>query len=199
MSAASAAALFAYGGAAALGPCAAPRALAMLALVAGPRRAAVLSCAVFAIGVIAAYAALGAISSLTFGALLTLPRAGYALIALGFAAAGLRELLRDEERCSQAHAAGLRGPLFVGLIGGCVVSPCCLGAAGAVSAAAASPLQVAMLMTCFAAGHTLLLLALAIPSAALRRMLASPKFRAPLQTASGTLFLVLSGYYGVLA
>jgi thiol:disulfide interchange protein DsbD len=187
-----------------LGPCVAPRYVAITALLGEQRRT--LTIATFVGGMLAAYAALG------FGVGILGQLAGHAsalyfVLALALAGAGAATLLRnprcghehDERRRSQPRR--LSGVFSLGAASAFVVSPCCTPVVAAVvgmTAFDANPLSRVALLGAFALGHAAPLFAVgslgSLCARTFRMWNASP---AP-AVVSGTLMLALGAYYGLL-
>jgi thiol:disulfide interchange protein DsbD len=186
-----------------VGPCVAPRYIALAGVLSGPRRAATIG--LFVAGMLLSYAALG------FGAGVLQLLAGYAAaiylaLAIVLGGAGIATLIR-EPRCEHAcgehagHARRASAVFTLGAASALVVSPCCTPVVAAViglSAFDASPLSRALLLGAFALGHAAPLFFLgaggSLITARLRRWSAGP---AP-AVISGTLMLALGLYYGLL-
>jgi cytochrome c-type biogenesis protein len=187
-----------------LGPCVAPRYVAIAALLDERRRT--LTIATFVAGMLTAYTALG------FGAGVLGQVAGHAsalylVLAIVLASAGIASLFRgphlehahEEDRRSQPRR--LSGIFSLGAASAFVVSPCCTPVVAAVlgmTAFDANPLSRAALLGAFALGHAAPLFAVgslgSLFARTFRRWNASP---AP-AVVSGTLMLALAAYYGLL-
>ena len=185
-----------------VGPCVAPRYIAVAALLGERRRT--LTIAAFVAGLTTAYATLG------FAAGLLAQVTGHtsaldAALAAALAAGGLATLLRRSQ-CTHAPQPRtpqrLSGIFCLGAASALVVSPCCTPVVAALiglEGGAADPLARAALLTAFALGHAAPLVAAgslgALCARPLRAWTASP---AP-AVVSGTLMLALGAYYGLLA
>ena len=193
------------GAASGVGPCTAPRAVALVALVHGSARPARVA-ATFVGGVLAATLLVGAAAGAT-AALLAGSRAAYALAAAALALGGIATLARaGSERCAHgdgaAHPTSLGGALLLGASSALLTSPCCMPAIlalGGLTLASGRDGDGIALLAAFAFGHALPLLASAFAasraSALLRRVATA---QAPALVA-GTLMLALACFYGVLA
>jgi cytochrome c biogenesis protein CcdA len=188
-----------------VGPCVAPRYIALAALAGDGRRS--LTIAAFVAGMLAAYTALG------FGAGLLAEIAGHAsvlylVLALALAAGGVATLLRGSG-CAHTHhgatevrqTARPSAAFSLGAASALVVSPCCTPVVAALigmTAGEANPLSRAVLLGAFALGHAAPLLAFgslgSISTRTFRVWNASP---AP-AIVSGSLMLALAAYYGLL-
>jgi cytochrome c biogenesis protein CcdA len=189
-----------------LGPCVAPRYIAVAALLSEKRRT--LTVVTFVAGMLAAYVALG------FGTGLLAQLAGhasalYAVLAAALGAGGLATLLRNfgcnhvhlESHPTSARPRRLSAVFSLGAASAFVVSPCCTPVVAAVlgmTALDANPLSRAALLGAFALGHAAPLFVVGslgtIFARTFRTWNASP---AP-AVVSGTLMLGLGAYYGLL-
>ena len=201
--------VFAAGMVTSIGPCAAPRYVALAALVNASRRPARVIAA-FVAGLVGAYVVLGAAAG-ALGALWSASRFVYAALAFMLAVAGVTTLLRDGG-ASHAHASvhangaggrvSLGGTLLLGASSAFVVSPCCTpvvaGIAGLTTASGHAGEGVALLAA-FACGHVLPIVSAGAvgtrAACALRHVVASHASA----VVAGTLMLALAAYYGVLA
>jgi thiol:disulfide interchange protein DsbD len=186
-----------------VGPCVAPRYIALAGVLTGPRRA--ITVGLFVAGLLLAYAALG------FGAGILQMLAGYAaaidlLLAALLGIAGLTTLIRDPEhahRCDQ-HAGQTRRASAVFTLGAAsalVVSPCCTPVVAAVvglSAFDASPLSRAALLAAFALGHAAPLFFLGAGGSLITTRLQRWSSGSAPAVISGALMLALGLYYGLL-
>jgi thiol:disulfide interchange protein DsbD len=204
--------VFAAGLVTSVGPCAAPRYVAVAAL-AHASRAPWTVVGAFAAGLVGAYVALGgAVGSAAnaLGALWSASPVVYAALAVALLAGGIATLLRALPVVG-AHAchprgsrgtAGLGGVFLLGASSVLVVSPCCTpvvaGIAG-LTIATGRAFDGVLLLAVFACGHVVpVALAGSLGDrlgAAVRRLAAS---QAP-GIISGSLMLALAAYYGVLA
>ena len=201
--------VFAAGALTSIGPCAAPRYVALAALVNASRRPA-RTVAGFVAGLIGAYVVVGAAAG-ALGTLWSASRLVYAALAAILAIAGIATLLRGGgashvHHDTNVHHAGaqasLGGTFLLGASSALIVSPCCTpivaGIAGLTTASGHGGQGVALLAA-FACGHALpIVFAGAIGTrvaSGLRHVMAS---HAP-ATVAGTLMLALAAYYGVLA
>jgi cytochrome c-type biogenesis protein len=195
-----------------IGPCAAPRYVAVAALVHAARAPWKIVLA-FAAGLVGAYVALGAAAGAA-GALWSASAAIYDALALALLAGGIATLLRaapaaDAHACGGHEARrGSRGTVSTGgafLLGASsvlVVSPCCTpivaGIAG-LTIATSRTLHGVTLLAAFACGHVV---PVALAGALGRRFAASVRRLAASQApaiVSGSLMLALAAYYGTLA
>jgi cytochrome c biogenesis protein CcdA len=187
-----------------LGPCVAPRYVAIAALLGERRRT--LTIATFVTGMLAAYTALG------FGVGILAQLAGHAsalylVLAVALVCAGAATLLRspscnhghDERRRSQP--CRLSGVFSLGAASAFVVSPCCTPVVAAVlgmTAFDANPLSRAALLGAFALGHAAPLFVVgSLGSLCARTFRMWNATQAP-AVVSGTLTLALGAYYGLL-
>jgi cytochrome c biogenesis protein CcdA len=186
-----------------IGPCAAPRYVALATLLTEERRE--LTIGAFVAGLVTAYAALGFGAGL-LGLVAQSAAVLDAVLAAALLAGGFVTLLRTPA-CDHAHRPAavkprrLSGVFSLGAASALVVSPCCTPMIAAVAAFpgidAAPPVRAAMLGV-FALGHALPIVLLGAAgtlfATRLRRLSAGP---AP-AVVSGTLMLALGAYYGLL-
>jgi cytochrome c biogenesis protein CcdA len=201
--------VFVAGAVTSVGPCAAPRYVALAALVNASRKPGRVIAA-FVAGLAGAYVVLG-VAAGAIGALWTISRFVYAALAVTLAVAGLVTLLRGAGASHahgnvRAHEAGARaslgGTFLLGASSAFVVSPCCTpvvaGIAGLTTASGHTGEGVALLAA-FAVGHALPIVSAGALGtrvvAALRHLTASHASA----VVAGTLMLALAVYYGVLA
>jgi thiol:disulfide interchange protein DsbD len=202
--------VFAAGAATSIGPCAAPRYVALAALVGGARRP---SCtiAAFVGGLVGAYVVLG-VAAGALGVLWSASGYVYVALAVILAIAGTATLLRgggaphachDRARAiDRGTGASIGGTFLLGASSAVVVSPCCTpivaGIAGLTTAGGHTGTGVALLAA-FACGHALpIVSAGAMGTRAVRAARRLAASHAPAVVA-GTLMLALAAYYGALA
>lgn len=199
-----------------VGPCVAPRYVAIAAIVNGYRRP-IVPTAAFIAGLVCAFVALG------FGAGLLGSTAAsstiiYGSLALGLLCGGLVTLVRaaapqTRAECCTAdrhHAPAssprdsrtLGGVFLLGAASAFVVSPCCTPVVAtivATSAAIGKPGFGMILLVSFALGHALPLFFAGSIGSIVQRLM---RGRVPAQASAivaGTLMLALAAYYGILA
>jgi cytochrome c biogenesis protein CcdA len=202
--------IFAAGAVTGVGPCAAPRYVAVAALAGAARRPWAVV-AVFGAGVAGAYVALGFAAG-TLGTLWSASRTIYLALAVALAASAIATLLRGGHgthvSCVGSRSAEIPGRasfggvLLLGASSAFVVAPCCtpvLAGIAGLTVASGRVVDGGALLAAFGCGHALpVLLTGAIGarlSVALRPFSASG---APAVVAGG-LMLALAAYYGVLA
>lgn len=188
-----------------IGPCVAPRYIAVAALLSDGRRTVTI--AAFVAGMLAAYAALG------FGAGLLGQVAGhaaalYVVLAIALGLGGITTLARGSD-CGHVHAERkpdvqphrLSAVFSLGAASALIVSPCCTPVIAAVlgmTAVDGNPLSRAALLGAFALGHAAPLFVVgslgSLGSRSFRSWNTSP---AP-AIVSGSLMLALGAYYGLL-
>ena len=184
-----------------IGPCVAPRYIAITALT-GTQRRAVLPIGVFATGLLAAYVALGWISG-ALGFLVNASAVIYAILAVGLVVGGLWTLvgLRRRHAHSSTPPQSLGAALLLGMASAFVASPCCtpiVASVVAYSAIAGKPAFGATLLFFFALGHIAPLAAIAFLGGPLRATLVRFAHAQAPAIASGVLMLALGLLYGVL-
>lgn len=187
-----------------LGPCVAPRYVAVAALLSERQRT--LTIAAFVAGIVTVYAALG------FGAGLLGQISGhaptlYVVLAVALGAGGMITLCR-RPACDHAHHTirensrphRVSAVFSLGAASALIVSPCCTPILAAVVGMTvdASPATKAELLAAFALGHAAPLFAVgALGSLCTRTFRAWNASPAP-AVVSGALMLALSAYYGLL-
>jgi len=197
--------VFAAGVVTSLGPCAAPRYVAVAALAhTTPRPGRPI--ALFIAGLVGAYVCLGSVAG-ALGAVRGWSAYVYAALAVALALGGATTLLRHDT-VSHAHTqprtgtSSAGGAFLLGASSALVVSPCCTPIVAGIAGLTIASGRVSdgvMLLASFGLGHAAPLLGAAFVSgrvsAVLRRLAASP---APAVVA-GTLMLGLAAYFGALA
>jgi cytochrome c-type biogenesis protein len=195
--------VFAAGVLTSLGPCAAPRYVAVAALANATSRPG-WPVASFVAGLVGAYVCLGSAAS-ALGAVRAWSTYVYMGLAIGLALGGAVTLFRRETHAhDHPHGAAPNagGAFLLGASSALVVSPCCTpviaGIAG-LTIVSGRPSDGVVLLASFGLGHAAPLIGAAFVSgrvsAGLRRLAASP---APAVVA-GTLMLGLAAYFGALA
>jgi cytochrome c biogenesis protein CcdA len=189
------------GVASSIGPCVAPRYLAVAALTGGrtPWRPVV----AFTLGIVVATVALGAGASVIM-ALVAHVAAIDAIVALALIVFGIATLVRDPHRCEGAHVRDARssGAFALGAVSAFVVSPCCtplIVAFAGLGAFARDPWYAAASLGAFALGHAAPLLLAGIAGATLAAPLRALAASAAPAVVSGSLTIALGAYYAVLA
>jgi cytochrome c-type biogenesis protein len=194
---------FGAGVAASVGPCVAPRFVAVAALAGSPGVARWKAVAAFAAGLCASYVAIGLAAGFA-GRIAAISAHVYALLALVLLGFGLNALLREPKTCAhdgpKVHSLG--GACLLGMSFAFVTSPCCTPAIvvlGSLAANGPSPALGAALIGAYAAGHALPLVAAGLGRQWMGKRLDTPPLRSAMQTIAGALMLALAGYYGALA
>ena len=188
-----------------LGPCVAPRYVAIAALLGDRRRA--LTIAAFVAGMVTAYTALG------FGAGLLAQVSGhasalYVVLAVALAAGGIITLCRGSS-CDHPHHTihasaephRLSGVFTLGAASALVISPCCTPiclAAVVGMSVDANPTTRAELLAAFALGHAAPLFAVGTLGSLCARTLHTWNASAAPAVVSGALMIALGAYYGLL-
>jgi cytochrome c biogenesis protein CcdA len=184
-------AAFAAGAATSIGPCAAPRYLALAALTANARGwSRWLRVGLFALGLMLCYAVLAQTAGAVRG-LIQWSAYVYAALAVLSLFFGLRALVLAP-RC--AHGASHGAALLAGGAMGLVISPCCSPVIiMAASIATADSLWGTLIAAAaFALGHV-------APLATLTIGLRDDRFAPAARVVAGGLSIALAGYYGILA
>ncbi len=200
--------VFAAGAVTSIGPCAAPRYVALAALVNASHRPW-RTIAAFVAGLAGAYVVLG-LGAGAVGVLWSASRFVYAALAIVLAVAGFATLVRGAG-APHVHATGgaehgartsAGGTFLLGASSALIVSPCCTpivaGIAGLTTAGGHVGTGVALLAA-FACGHALpVVFAGALGTRVAHTLRHVAASHAPAVVA-GTLMLALAVYYGVLA
>jgi thiol:disulfide interchange protein DsbD len=195
-----AAAAFMAGLATSVGPCVAPRYLALASLVAKTdRRRRWMHVMCFIVGLMLSYGLLGTTASL-LGAIVAMSPFVYLVLALSFLVFGLRALAHESSSHQCAGSSAGSAVLTGGALG-LVFSPCCAPVVGmmASTASASSSLTAALAATfAFAMGHVAPLVAVGLGL----KIGDHSRFPLALEGAMGTisagLALALACYYGIL-
>jgi hypothetical protein len=184
-----------------IGPCVAPRYVAMIGLCGGrPFGARVRAIAAFVTGTILGYLALANAAAVLTRAL-ALSQIVYLVMSVTLLACAIVTLLRAERhRCvpRENPEEALGSAFFLGLSSCLVLSPCCtsviagFGVYGAVQA-----LNPSILVVAFCAGHFAPLVAGLVSSSFLPRL--SEKFASAAATVSAGLLVSMGAYYALLA
>ena len=184
-----------------VGPCIAPRYIAITAFT-GTERRSLVPIGVFATGLLSAYVSLGWISG-ALGFLANASTLIYALLAVGLIVGGLCTLVRKHhDHVERGRAPQSLGTLLLfGMASAFVASPCCTPIVASVvsySAIVGKPIFGAMLLFFFALGHIAPLAAVAFLGGPIRAtMMRLAHAQAP-TIASGVLMLALGLLYGAL-
>jgi cytochrome c-type biogenesis protein len=195
---------FAAGVATSVGPCVAPRfvAVAALASSSGVTRWKVI--AAFAAGLCASYVALGVASGFA-GRIAAISDHVYALLALVLLAFGLKTLWSEPpQSCSHVDPKprSLGGACLLGMSFALVASPCCapvIVVLGSLAASGPSAAFGAALIGSYAIGHALPLAGAGFGWQWIGTRLDVRTLGTAMQTVGGALMIALAGYYGALA
>jgi cytochrome c-type biogenesis protein len=205
------AAVFCAGAVTSIGPCIAPRYVAVAALTNGSRRAAHATLA-FIAGLIGGYLTLGfGVGEL--GSLWSMSSTVYTLLALALGAGGIAGLIRavphEVHTCTTCEPAEVGvadrslGAIFLlGAASVLVISPCCtpiVATIVATSTAIGQPLLGMLLLGAFACGHALPLLFAGSMSSGVRRIVGHARLGQAPAIVGAVLMLALGIYYGMLA
>jgi len=198
---------FASGLVSSIGPCMAPRFLAIAGLAGGKPRAKGFTLVFsFISGIVLVYAAFGAASSL-FREAARYSAWTYGVVALALAVGGTLALWRDDECGCRRPAgffagAGAGAAFLLGASFALVVSPCCAPLVVGILAytsASGDVLYSSFILACFALGHVLPILAAAFGVNGATAIFQRYTVRAGATVVSASLMLGLAGYYAVLA
>lgn len=198
-----AAAAFTAGLTTSVGPCVAPRYLALTAIatrVTGVARWVRIGC--FVAGLLACYALLATCASLIAN-VAALSRITYLALAVGFLGFGTRALFVRRACALARHVRPTGGAaLMSGGALGLVLSPCCspivamMASVGVSSGSLATSLTGAL---AFAAGHLAPLTTIGLGLGLSERLAGTRAFGEAGTTISGGLCVALAAYYGLLA
>jgi cytochrome c biogenesis protein CcdA len=201
--------VFAAGAATGIGPCAAPRYVAVAALAGATSRPWTVL-APFGAGLAGAYAVLG-LATGTLAALWSASRAVYLALAIGLAVSALATLMRDGARshgaCTTRRAAAparasTGGVFLLGASSAFVVAPCCTPAIAAIAGLTVTSGHVAdgaALLAAFGCGHALPVLATGALASRLTMIVRRLDAAGATAVVGGGLMLALAAYYGILA
>jgi len=190
-----------------IGPCIAPRYVAVAAIVHSTERPARVITA-FVFGLISAYVFLGFAAG-ALGMLIGLAGAMNTVLAGALVIGGMITLAQaGPKNPEHAHAhhehqpiCSIGGTFLLGATSALVVSPCCTPVVAtiiATSSAIGRPITGALSLGIFALGHTLPIVAAAFAGSAFRRLALIAASQAP-GIVAGALMLALGVYYGILA
>ena len=195
-------AFFALGAITGIGPCVAPRYIALAALAQRVRRPWRIG-ATFGLGVVTAYVTIG-MGAGVLGALRAWSTAIDLSLAVALAIAGGVTLWRDERAhrhaaCAPASAGGV---YLLGATSALGVSPCCTPVVAAIagfSGLDGHPIEAMLLLTAFAAGHALPIAAAVALGTRSMQALARLGTTTAGGVVSGTLMIALAGFYALRA
>lgn len=183
-----------------IGPCVAPRYIAVVSSTAGrPLGDRMRMLAVFIAGVVLGYWLIATIASLAARALSLSPMLYWAL-AITLIGSGLIAIQRVDscDHRDESAPTSFGGLFLLGIGGSLVVSPCCtpmLAALGVMSASA--PLDATLSIVAFSLGHLAPLIVAALAAGAFRRLPAA--YASATSVVTGGLTVALGCYYAVLA
>jgi cytochrome c-type biogenesis protein len=197
--------IFLAGVASSLGPCVAPRYLAVAGFASGARRPGRAALA-FIAGLIGAYVLLG-FGAGFLGSMRSLAGVVDGILAVALVAAGALMLWGAEPARDRACSHVLRdvpsgAPLLLGAASAFVVSPCCTPILAAIVATAAEfgrPLAGASVLACFALGHALPLFVIGSLGTLVQRFRCTGSAAQSPAVIGGALLLCLGAFYGTLA
>ena len=198
--------VFATGAATSLGPCVAPRFVAIAGIVSRTsRREGALLTGAFICGLVSTYAVFGGVASL-LSHVTHFSNLVYMVVAAVLAIGGVVTVWRNLSTCEHAkQAIRLRsaGAVFVlGCSFALVVSPCCTPLVVAIIAygsASGDPLYASALLSCFALGHAVPVLLAGAGANGVATLLRRLAVQEAAATVSAALMLGLAAYYAVLA
>jgi cytochrome c-type biogenesis protein len=196
--------IFLAGVVSSIGPCVAPRYLAITGFASGSGRPTRVAAA-FVGGLIGAYMVIGYTAG-WLGSMRGLASIVDAGMACTLAVTGAIMIWRAETdahaHCSPtAHDVPLGAPLLLGAASALVVSPCCTPMLAAIVATASElgrPLAGAAILACFAAGHAVPLFLAGSPLKLIARLRPSGIAAQVPAIVGGALLLCLGAFYGAL-
>jgi cytochrome c-type biogenesis protein len=197
--------VFLAGVSSSIGPCVAPRYVAITALASTSRRP-IRIVGAFLTGVIAAYLVLG-LALGAIGALWSNSRLLYAALAVALGTGGIVTLLRSDAPCAHhvgapRRAASSGGAFLLGASSAFIVSPCCtpvIAAIAGFTTFAGRTAEGAGLLIAFALGHALPLLVAGACARTFARLFSSVATSPAPSVVGAALMVALAVYYGVLA
>lgn len=187
-----------------MGPCTAPRMIAIVSLAAKAEpRARFAIVASFIAGLAVAYASFGVFATL-LGAVSGLTHWVYLAVGLALGLAGALTLVRTGHghSCSTSRPQSLGAVFLLGSGFALVISPCCTPILIAVLSYCAQTRNVAysvVLLSAFAMGHSLPLLFAALAATRAGRFVSNLALGQSTEVVSGALMIFLSGYYLCIA
>lgn len=200
--------VFAAGCASSIGPCTAPRMIALSSLTFDVSAKVALSrTAAFIGGLACAYACFGVFAALA-GRLSTISTYVYLAVAMGLAVGGIWTLCSPSPghhscpHAKNAEAAAFGPSFLLGASFAFVLSPCCTPLLMGILAFVGSTgdtLYAASLLAVFAIGHAVPLIAASSGLRALQPVFARFQLEGSMSVISGTLMLSLAWYYLCLA
>lgn len=194
--------VFAAGCLSSIGPCTAPRMIALSALTLDvTARAAQRRTVSFIVGLACAYACFGVFAALV-ARLALISSYIYLVVAIALAAGGIRTLYSAHpsscRHAKNASSNALGSSFFLGASFAFVLSPCCtplvMGILTFVSATG-DVLYAAALLAVFAIGHAAPLIAASTGVRALQPLFSRFAFQSGMSLISAALMLALAGYY----
>jgi len=206
------ASVFAAGVVTSVGPCVAPRYLAVAA-IAGRHRHPLVPTLAYVGGLIGALTAVGFAGGL-LGRLGAASQTLDIVLAAALIVGGVHALVRAEPHAHEHDAAGeaaaaptesrrsIGAVFLLGAASALVVSPCCTPVVATIAAMTTStgePLFGALLLALFGAGHALPLLLAGQVGAALTRWMPLRSHAQAPAIVSAVLMLALGGYYALIA
>jgi len=198
--------VFAAGTLSSVGPCMAPRFVAVASLASNRNgRSAVTLVGSFVAGLVVMYASFGAGASM-LGRAVQFSTWIYDLLALALFLAGIAGLWKNERTCAHKHttaqSSNAGGAFVLGASSALVISPCCTPLVFGVlsyTSAAGDPVYGSALLASFALGHALPILTVGASAGAFSALLTRYSVRRAASVLGAALMLALAAYYAVLA
>lgn len=196
------AAAFTSGALSALGPCTAPRVMALAALSGTEGRTRRLAAPAFVAGLVVSYAVLGTIAASTLRSLAASHWTYWALAVASLCAA-VRVIGRNPVAagCGHAHSATLGAAFVAGLCAAATGLGCCAPIAILLAHAVSSggTLVIAMTLACFALGQSMLIFVVAAGWSTAATFVNGAAASMAAATVSGGVLFALGAYYALLA
>jgi len=196
--------LFIAGALSSIGPCCAPRMMAMSGLVMSTGRKRIARSLAFIAGMLTAYGAFAVVGGL-MAATLRFSSWIYDAVALAMLVGGLSTLLRCKRH---AHDSAVKetdpsGSAFLlGFTTSLVISPCCTPVLTGIVAYASGTNNAPFAAACivaFGTGHALPIFTIGAAATSVHRIAANVKVESALSTVTGALMFAIAAYYLVLA
>ena len=185
-----------------VGPCAAPRYLALIGSVHSSRvRDRATSLGSFVGGLATSYAAFAFIAG-AVGVVVMHSRELFAGLAIAFCASGVLTMVARTSCVHREPDVHAGSGFLAGLSSGLIVSPCCapfVAGTGMLAAASGSPADALVLLASFLIGHLGPVLVVGVSSLALPSALPFSPVRSAITTIGGTCSLALGLYFGLNA
>lgn len=194
---------FVAGLATSIGPCVAPRYVAVAALMGSANGSKLRRISAFVAGTITVYLGIASAGSAAMR-LAQASSAIYFILAVVLIVSGAVTLWRGSTHAcvsGDRRASTLGAAFFLGAATSTTISPCCtpiLVGLGALSATSAGTASIVALVSAYTVGHIAPLLGLSLMAAGTERKI-TPAYRVAAATVSAAVTIALGVYYAVLA